>query len=94
METKLQLLTRYLGILQQTQQDLSQANSLFESLFEQHPNNTQLNLIYGNVLMLQENSEGAMEQFEIFTRENPADPSPQVNQFLHLLLILKLVVPF
>ena len=74
VETKLQLLTRYLGILQQTQQDLTQANALFESLFEQHPNNTQLNLIYGNVLLLQEDSTGAMEQFELFTRANPDDP--------------------
>lgn len=74
VETKLQLLTRYLGILQQTQQDLTQANALFKSLFEQHPNNTRLNLIYGNVLMLQEDTGGAMEQFELYTRANPEDP--------------------
>jgi len=53
VETKIQLLTRYLGILQQSQQDLKGANSLFETLFEQHPSNTQLNMIYGNVLLLQ-----------------------------------------
>ncbi len=75
VDTKLQLLARYLGILQQTEQDLSQANPLFETLFEQHPNNTQLNLIFGDVLLLQENSEGAMKQFEIYTRENPKDPA-------------------
>lgn len=74
VETKLQLLTRYLGILQQTQQDLSQANPLFEALFEQHPNNTQLNLIYGNVLMIQENEDAAMEQFDRYTKANPEDP--------------------
>jgi len=75
VETKLQLLTRYLGILQQDKQDLKQANSLFEALFEQYPNNTQLNMIYGNVLLLQENRDGAMEQFEIYTRDNPTDPA-------------------
>lgn len=74
VDTKIQLLTRYLGILQQTQQDLAEANALFESLFEQHPNNTQLNLIYGSVLLLQEDVEGAMDQFEVFTRDNPEDP--------------------
>lgn len=74
VETKLQLLTRYLGILQQTQQDLSQANPLFEALFEQHPNNTQLNLIYGNVLMIQEDEDAAMEQFDRYTKANPEDP--------------------
>ncbi len=75
VDIKLQLLTRYLAILQQTEQELTQANPLFESLFEQHPNATRLNLIYGSVLMLQENPEGAMEQFEIFARENPDDPA-------------------
>src|SRR5690554_949025 len=74
VDTKLQLLTRYLAILQQTKQELTQANTLFEALFEQYPNNTQLNLIYGNVLLLQENKEAAMEQFERFTAANPADP--------------------
>ena len=49
---KIQLLTRYLSILQQNKQDIKEANPLFESL-EQHPNNTQINLIYGNVLYLQ-----------------------------------------
>ena len=52
-DTKIQLLTRYLSILQQNKQDIKEANPLFESLFEQHPNNTQINLIYGNVLYLQ-----------------------------------------
>ena len=75
LDVKLQLLTRYLAILQQTEQELTQANPLFESLFEQHPNASRLNLIYGSVLLLQENPEGAMEQFEIFARENPEDPA-------------------
>ena len=75
VETKLQLLTRYLGILQQQKQDLKQANQLFETLFEQYPNNTQLNMIYGNVLLLQDDKEGAMEQFDIYTKDNPADPT-------------------
>ncbi len=75
VETKIQLLTRYLGILQQSQQDLKGANSLFETLFEQHPSNTQLNMIYGNVLLLQGDKKGAMKQFEIYTKDNPADPA-------------------
>lgn len=75
VDMKLQLLTRYIAILQQNQEDISQTNSLFETLFEQHPNNTQLNLIYGNVLMLQNNNEEAMRQFEIFARDNPDNPA-------------------
>lgn len=74
VDTKIQLLTRYLGVLQQNSLDLKQANPLFESLFEQYPNNTQLNLIYGNVLSLQEDYTNAIKQFEIFTEDNPENP--------------------
>lgn len=75
VEIKLQLLTRYLGILQQSQQDMKQVNTLFEALFEQHPNNSQLNMIYGNVLLLQDDKEGAAEQFGIYIKANPEDPA-------------------
>lgn len=75
VESKLQLLTRYLGILQQDQQDLTEANKLFESLFRQYPNNSRLNMIYGNVLMLQNNKQGAMEQFQKYIADQPGDPA-------------------
>lgn len=75
VDAKIQLLTRYLGILQQNSLDLKQANPLFESLFEQHPNNTQINLIYGNVLSLQGDYTNALKQFEIFIEDNPDNPS-------------------
>ncbi|WP_294082910.1 tetratricopeptide repeat protein [Proteiniphilum sp. UBA5384] len=80
VDVKLQLLTRYLGILQQSGQDMKQVNSLFESLFEQHPSNSQLNMIYGNVLLLQEDKEGATKQFEIYTQANPEDPAGYEQQ--------------
>lgn len=85
VETKMQLLTRYLGILQQGKQDLKQANNLFDVLFEQYPNNTQLNMIYGNVLLLQEDKEGAIQQFEIYSRANPTDPAGY-DQLLRVVL--------
>ncbi|MDD4008920.1 MAG: tetratricopeptide repeat protein [Fermentimonas sp.] len=75
VDTKIQLLTRYLGILQLNKQDIKQTNPLFQSLFEQHPHNTQLNLIYGNVLYLQGDKEGAIDQFEIFVKGNPENPA-------------------
>jgi tetratricopeptide (TPR) repeat protein len=74
VDTKIQLLTRYLGVLQQNSLELKQANPLFESLFEQHPNNTQINLIYGNVLSLQGDYSNAVKQFEIFIEDNPDNP--------------------
>jgi tetratricopeptide (TPR) repeat protein len=75
VEVKLQLLARYLGILQQSGQDMKQANALFEELFEQHPNNSQLNMIYGNVLLVQDDKEGAEAHFRIYIDENPEDPA-------------------
>ena len=74
VDTKIQLLTRYLGVLQQNSLDLKQANPLFESLFEQHPNNTQINLIYGNVLSIQGDYTNAVKQFEVFIEDNPDNP--------------------
>src|SRR5690554_88042 len=74
VDTKIQLLTRYLGVLQQNSLDLKQANPLFESLFEQHPNNTQINLIYGNVLSMQGDYTNAVKQFEVFIEDNPDNP--------------------
>lgn len=74
VETKLQLLARYVAVLRQNKQDIKTANPLFRQLFEQHPNNTQINMMYGDVLMLQEDEKGAMEQFEIFTKDNLSNP--------------------
>ncbi len=75
VDTKIQLLTRYLSVLQQNKKDIKEANPLFQSLFEQHPNNTQLNLIYGNVLYLQGDKKGAIDQFQIFINGNPDNPA-------------------
>ena len=74
VDIKIQLLARYLGVLQQNKQDLKQVNPLFDMLFEQHPNNRELNLIYGNVLYLQGDEGGAVDQFEIYTKDNPDNP--------------------
>lgn len=75
IDSKIQILTRYIGILQQNKQDIKSVNPLFQTLFEQHPRNTQLNFIYGNVLLLQEDKAEAMKQFEIYSAENPSDPA-------------------
>jgi len=85
VDTKLQLLARYINILSQNQQDIVAANPLFQKLFEQHPNNTRINMMYGDLLLLQGNKEEAMKQFEIYTRENPADPAGY-EQMLRIVL--------
>jgi len=32
-------------------------------------------MIYGNVLLLQDDKAGAMKQFEIYVKDNPSDPA-------------------
>ena len=75
IDVKLQLLTRYITMLQSNETDTKIANPLFTTLFDQHPNNAQLNLLYGSVLMLQENETEAMKQFEIYAKAEPTNPA-------------------
>ncbi|NLZ94244.1 MAG: tetratricopeptide repeat protein [Bacteroidales bacterium] len=79
IDVKLQLLTRYISMLQSNQTDTKIANPLFDTLFDQHPNNAQLNLLYGSVLMLQENETEALEQFETYAKAEPSNPAGWEN---------------
>ena len=79
IDVKLQLLTRYISMLQSNKTDTKIANPLFNTLFDQHPNNAQLNFLYGSVLMLQENETEAMEQFEIYAKAEPENPAGWEN---------------
>lgn len=75
VDVKLQLLTRYISLLQSYEADTKVANPLFTTLFDQHPHNAQLNFLYGSVLLLQENETEAMEQFELYTTAEPENPA-------------------
>lgn len=75
VDMKLQLLTRYITMLQSNKADTKIANPLFISLFDQHPHHPQLNFLYGSVLLLQENKDEAMKQFEIYTEAEPDNPA-------------------
>ena len=75
VEVKLQLLTRYITMLQSNETDTKIANPLFTTLFDQYPHNAQLNFLYGSVLLLQDDKVGAMKQFEIYTEAEPENPA-------------------
>lgn len=75
VDMKLQLLTRYITILQSSKSDTKIANPLFETLFDQHPHNSELSYLYGNVLMLQDNKSEAMNQFQIYAEAEPTNPA-------------------
>lgn len=73
-DTKLAILAQYITGLQQNKKDLHVANPLFDTLMIQHPQEPKLNLMYGNLLLIQQNKEGAREQYQIFTDANPTNP--------------------
>ncbi len=71
VETKVGILSRYIMKLQQTQNGTESANALFETLLEQHPNETKLNLMYGGLLQLQNKKDEAKFQFQLVTESEP-----------------------
>ncbi|MDR0750748.1 MAG: tetratricopeptide repeat protein [Tannerellaceae bacterium] len=73
VETKVSILSRYIMRLQQTQQDTENANSLFETLMEQHPEETELKLMYGSLLLLQGKTDEAKFQFQLVTETEPGN---------------------
>lgn len=85
VDTKLSMLGRYVGMLSQGKQSLEVADPLFESMFEQHPNNSNINLLYGEVLMFQKKEKEALVQYERYTNDNPTDITGY-EQMLRILL--------
>ncbi|MDU1890137.1 MAG: tetratricopeptide repeat protein [Dysgonomonas sp.] len=74
VETKLAILGQYITRLQQDKKDLNIANALFDTLMIQHPQEPNLNLMYGNLLMIQDKKEEARSQFQLFADANPTNP--------------------
>ena len=72
-ETKVGILSRYVQRLQQTQQGIENANSLFQTLLDQHPEDTELKLMYGSLLMAQQKEEEAKFQFQLVTEMEPSN---------------------
>lgn len=75
IDEKMQLISKYISVLRKNHQDLEKINPLLEKLLNQYPNNSELNLFYGELLIMQDDKEGALEQFEIFKTNNPENPT-------------------
>jgi tetratricopeptide (TPR) repeat protein len=71
VDTKLEILEKYIQNLHRAKKDMENANALLETLLEQHPQEKELNMIYGEYLLLQEKTEEAKFQFQIVTEANP-----------------------
>ncbi len=74
VDTKLAILAQYVGSLQQNKNDTGAANALFDTLMTQHPQEPKLNLMYGNLLMMQEKKDEARFQYQLFAEANPTNP--------------------
>ncbi|MBK5720607.1 tetratricopeptide repeat protein [Dysgonomonas sp. Marseille-P4677] len=74
IDTKLSILAQYVGTLQRTQKDTQTANVLFDTLMIQHPQEPKLNLMYGNLLSIQNKKDEARFQYQLFAEANPTNP--------------------
>lgn len=73
VDTKINILSRYIVSLQQTQKGTDSANELFETLIEQHPEDTDLKMMYGSLLITQQKEEEAKFQFQLVTEMEPGN---------------------
>ncbi len=74
IETKVGILSRYILKLQQSNQGLETSNALFETLIEQHPEDTDLKMMYGSLLAAQGKDEEAKFQYQLVTEMEPENP--------------------
>ncbi|MDR3251782.1 MAG: tetratricopeptide repeat protein [Tannerella sp.] len=70
-ETKMNILARYIVQLRRTEKSIDEADVLFKTLLEQHPEESQLKLAYGEFLALQNKLEEARFQYRLVTESEP-----------------------
>lgn len=85
VETKVNILSRYILKLQETQQGTDSANALFQALLEQHPEETDLKIMYGSLLLAQGKTEEGKFQFQLVTEMDPGNAGAW-QQLLNLAL--------
>lgn len=85
IDTKVAILSRYIQRLQQTKQGLAKADLLFLTLLEQHPEDTELKMMYGSLLLALEKPEEAKLQFQLVSEMAP-DNEAAWQQLLNLAL--------
>ena len=71
VEMKIAILGKYIGSLLSNNKDIELANSLFTTLMEQHSQEKELNLMYGQFLLSQEKWEEARFQIQLVTEADP-----------------------
>ncbi|MCC8143162.1 MAG: tetratricopeptide repeat protein [Tannerellaceae bacterium] len=85
VKTKINILSRYIIGLQQTQKGTESANTLFQTLLEQHPEDIELKQMYASLLIAQGNNEEARFQLQLITEMEPENVAAW-QQMLNLAL--------
>ncbi|GAB6394640.1 MAG: tetratricopeptide repeat protein [Bacteroidales bacterium] len=85
VEAKVNILSRYLLRLQQSNRELEHADTLFVTLLERHPEETELRLMYGRFLAAEKKYGEAKFQFQLVTETEPEN-SIAWQQWLELSL--------
>ncbi|MDR2765183.1 MAG: tetratricopeptide repeat protein [Tannerella sp.] len=88
VEIKVGILSRYIQQLQQSSEATTTANVLFRKLLEQHPEEVELKLFYGTLLLHQQNLEEAQFQFQLATEMEP-DNERAWRQLLNVTFLRK-----
>ena len=71
VETKLSILSRYIMRTTQARDDSGNINSLFQTLLEQHPEETEIKMMYASLLVAQEKMDEAKFQMQLVTEMEP-----------------------
>lgn len=71
VDTKINILSRYVMSQQQSDENKENSKELFRILLEQHPEDTDLKLMYGSLLIAQKKEEEAKFQFQLVTEMEP-----------------------
>ena len=71
IDAKISILGRYIRNILMNKKDIESVNSLFVTLMEQHSQETELNMMYGQFLLSQEKLEEAQFHFQVVTETDP-----------------------
>jgi tetratricopeptide (TPR) repeat protein len=71
IETKLSILVRYISMLQRSKKEMEGVDALFKTLLEQHSQEADLNLMYGNYLLSEKRIEEATFQYQLVVEMSP-----------------------
>jgi tetratricopeptide (TPR) repeat protein len=73
VDTKISILARYIVQQKLSRQDVDDANTLYQTLLEQHPDDSRLKLAYGEFLASQNKFEEARFQYQLVSESEPGN---------------------